>query len=323
MKAVICSKYGSPEVLQLMEVEKPTPKDNEVLIKVHATSVTVADCRVRGFNVPLSFWLPARIALGFWKPKKDVLGEELAGSIESVGKNVTLFKKGDKVFAFPGHSSFGCYAEYKCMYENAVIVIKPDSICYEEAAAISFGGGTALHFMRKADIKKGQKVLIYGASGSVGTYAVQLAKYFGAEVTGVCSTTNLKLVKSLGADNVIDYTKQDFTKNGEKYDVIFDAVGKSTYTGCIRALKKEGVYLHAVATPALSMRMRWTSMTTNKKMIGGTLIPKAEDMIFLGELVEKGKISPVIDRMYPLQQIVEAHRYVDRGHKKGNVVITI
>ena len=323
MKAVICSKYGSPEVLQLKEVEKPTPKDNEVLIKIHATSVTIADCRVRGFKVPLSFWLPARIALGFWKPKKDILGEELAGRIESVGKNVTLFKKGDKVFAFPGHSSFGCYAEYKCMPEDAVIVTKPGSICYEEATAIPFGGGTALHFMREANIQCGQKVLIYGASGSVGTYAVQLAKYFGAEVTGVCSTTNLELVKSIGAKYIIDYTKEDFNKNGEKYDVIFDAVGKGPYLRCLSSLKKEGVYLQAVATPALSMLMRLTSMINRKKLIGGTLIPKAADLVFLGELVEKGKISPVIDRMYHLQQIVEAHRYVDKGHKKGNVVITL
>ena len=323
MKAVKCSKYGPPEVLQFVEIEKPTPKDNEVLIKVHATSVTVADCRVRGFKVPLSFWLPARIALGFWKPKKNILGEELAGKIESVGKNVTLFKKGDKVFAFPGHNSFGCYAEYKCMPENAVIAIKPVTICYEEATAIPFGGGTALHFMREANIQSGQKVLIYGASGSVGTYAVQLAKYFGAEVAGVCSTTNLELVKSIGAKYVIDYTVEDFNKEGEKYDVIFDAVGKSPFFASIRSLKKEGIYLQAVATPALSILMRLTSITTSKKLIGGTLIPRAEDLIFLGELVEKGKISPVIDRAYPLREIVEAHQYVDKGHKKGNVVITL
>jgi NADPH:quinone reductase-like Zn-dependent oxidoreductase len=323
MKAIICTKYGPPEVLQLKEVEKPIPTDNEVLIKILATTVTIADSRVRGFNVPLSFWLPARIALGWRKPNKDILGVELAGKIESIGKDVKQFKKGDTVFAFPGHNSFGCYAEYKCMAEDGVIAIKPDNVTFEEAAAISFGGGTALHFMREAKIQKGQKVLIYGASGSVGTYAVQIAKYFGAEVTGVCSTTNLKLVKSLGADMVIDYTKENFTKNSETYDVIFDAVGKSPFSGCIKALKKEGVYLHAVATPALSLRMRWTSMITNKKIIGGTLNPKAEDLIFLKELVEMGKIKPVIDRTYPFQEIAEAHRYVDQGHKKGNVVITL
>jgi NADPH:quinone reductase-like Zn-dependent oxidoreductase len=323
MKAIVCTKYGPPEVLQLKEVEKPIPKDNEVLIKIQATSVTIADCRVRGFDVPLSFRLPARIALGWRKPKKDILGVELAGEIESVGKNVTLFKKGDNVFAFTGHSIFGAYAEYKCMPEDGIITTKPSTISLEEAVAIPFGGITALHFMRKATVQKGQKVLIYGASGSVGTYAVQLARYFGAEVTGVCSTTNVELVKSFGADKVIDYTKEDFTKNGEKYDVIFDVVGKSPYSGCIRSLTMEGIYLHAVATPALSLRMRWTSMTTKKKMIGGTLIPKTDDLIYLKQLIEEGKIKPVIDRIYPLEEIVEAHRYVDKGHKKGNVVITV
>ena len=323
MKAVICTKYGPPEVLQFRDVKKPTPKGNEVLIKIYATSVTIADSRVRGFKVPISFWIPARIALGIRKPKKDILGVELAGRIESVGKNVTLFKKGDNVFAFPGHNSFGGYAQYKCYPEDGVIAIKPYTITFEEAAVLAFGGGTALYFMREATIQPGQKVLIYGASGSVGTYAVQIARCFGAEVTGVCSTSNVKLVKSLGADKVIDYTKEDFTKNGECYDVIFDAVGKSSYSGCIRSLKQEGIYLHAVATPALSMRMRWTSLTTKKKLIGGTLNPTAEDLVFLKGLVETGKIRPVIDRVYPLEQIVEAHQYVDLGHKKGNVVITI
>lgn len=209
------------------------------------------------------------------------------------------------------------------MPDDGIITTIPDTISFEEAVAIPFGGGTALHFMREANIQKGQKVLIYGASGSVGTYAVQLAKYFGAEVTGVCSTTNVELVKSLGADHVIDYTREDFTKNGEMYDVIFDAVGKSPYSGSIRSLKQEGIYLHALATPALIMRMRWTSMTTKKKLIGGTLNPKVEDLIFLKGLVKSGKIRPVIDRIYPFQEIIEAHRYVDRGHKKGNVVITI
>jgi len=323
MKAIVCTKYGPPEVLQIKEVDKPTPGDNEVLIKIYATSVTIADSRVRGFKVPLSFWIPARVALGLRKPKKDILGVELSGEIESVGKDVKLFKKGDNVFAFPGHDSFGCYAEYKCLPEDGVIAIKPDNVTFEEAAVISFGGGTALHFIREASIQRGQKVLVYGASGSVGTYAVQLAGYFGALVTGVCSTSNVELVKSLGVDKVIDYTKEDFTKNGERYDVIFDAVGKSPYSGCIRSLKKEGTYLHAVVTPALSIRMRWTSMTTKKKLIGGSLNPKAEDLIFLKGIVEAGKIKPVIDRVYPLEQIVEAHRYVDKGHKKGNVVITI
>ena len=322
MKAIICTKYGPPEVLQLKEVSQPTLGDNDVLIKVHATTVTSGDSRMRSFKVPLSFWLPARMALGLTRPKKAILGSELAGEIEATGRDVKAFRKGNQVFAYPGHNG-GAYAEYICMPEHGCLAIKPSNMTFEEAAAIPFGGNTALHFLRKANIQSGQKVLIYGASGSVGTFAVQLAKYFGAEVTGVCGTTSLELVRSLGAQKVIDYTKEDFTKNGETYHAIFDTVGKSSFSACMRSLKKEGIYLHAVATPAVMLRMRWASMMSSKKLMGGTAIPQTENLIFLKELVEAGKIKPVIDRSYPLEQFAEAHRYVDKGHKKGNVVITV
>jgi len=322
MKAIVCTKYGSPEVLQLKEVPKPTPKDNEVLIKIHATTVTVGDSRVRAFRVPFSFWLPARLAIGITKPRKPILGGELAGEIESVGKAVTRFKQGDRVFAFVGHY-FGAHAEYRCMPENGCIALIPEKVSYEEAAPITFGGITALFFLRQGNIKKGDKVLIYGASGCVGTYAVQLAKYFGAEVTGVCSTGNLEMVKSIGADKVIDYTTTDFTQNAESYDVIFDTVGKASISGCIKSLKQTGIFMHAVTTPATTIRIRIGLLGSKKKLIGGTFKANPEQINYLRGLLEQGKIKAVIDRKYPLEQIVEAHRYVDRGHKKGNVVITV
>jgi NADPH:quinone reductase-like Zn-dependent oxidoreductase len=322
VKAIVVTKYGPPEVLQFKEVEKPTPKDHEILVKVYATTVTAGDSRVRSFTVPLSYWLPARIALGLRKPKKAILGMVLAGEVETVGKEVKQFKKGDQIYAYD-IMRFSTYAEYACLPENSSVAFKPSTVTYEEAAAIPFGGITALHFLKKGKIRSGQKVLIYGASGSVGTFAVQLAKYFGAEVTGVCSTTNVELVKSLGADHVIDYTKEDFTTSGETYDIIFDTVGKSSLSGCLRSLKKEGSYLQAVAGPARMIQTQWASMRSGKTPIAGTAVPKTEDLMYLNELVEAGKIKPVIDRCYPLEQMVEAHRYVDQGHKKGNVVITV
>lgn len=319
MKAIVYEKYGPPEVLQIKEVEKPTPKDNEVLIKVYATTVSTADCRMRKADPFL-----VRFYSGLTRPKKvTVLGTELSGEIESIGKDVKLFKKGDQVFAATWVLKFGAYVEYKCLAEDAMVAIKPNNISYEESSAITFGGFTALHFLKKANIQKGQKVLIYGASGCVGTYAVQLAKYFGAEVTGVCSSKNVELIKSIGADKVIDYTKEDFAKNNEMYDVIFDTVGKSLFSGCMNALKKEGTYLQAVAMPGLLIRMRWVSITSSKKLIGGTAAPKTENIMFLKKLVEKGKLKSVIDKTYLFKQIVEAHKYVDKGHKKGNVVITL
>ena len=323
MKAIVCTKYGPPDVLQLKEVEKPTPRNNEVLIRIFATTVSSGDVRLRSCTVPPSLWLPMRIMLGFRKPRKKILGFALAGEIESVGKDVKLFKEGDHVFGNTGFG-WGAHAEYKCLPEEGALAIKPANMSYEDAAAIPFGGPTALYFLRKGNIQSGQKVLIYGASGAIGTAAVQLAKYFEAEVTGVCSNMNLELVTSLGADKVIDYTKDDFTKSGETYDVVFDTLGKSSFSGCVRSLKKKGFYLRAVHM-GLSPVVRglWTSITSSKKVIGGIASEKTEDLIFLKELIEAGKLKSVIDRRYPLEQIAEAHSYVEKGHKKGNVVITL
>ena len=322
MKAIIQTKYGPPEVLQLKEIDKPTPKDNEVLIKVHAFTVTKYDYWVRSSTAPTGFGLLMRLASGIRKPKNPILGTELSGEIEAVGKDVKLFKEGDQVFVDTGMSA-SAYVEYICLPEDGAVAIKPANMTYEEAAAIPYGGLTALFFLRRADIQTGQKVLIYGASGGVGNYAVQLAKYFGAEVTGVCSTTKLEMVKSLGADKVIDYKIEDFTKSGETYDVIFDTVGKSSVSGCRRSLKKNGFYLLTTFGLPKLVQILWLKMTSNKNVFMGTLKEKAEDLIFLKDLIEAGKLRTVIDRTYPLEQTADAHRYAEKGHAKGKVVITV
>ncbi|MEA5447816.1 NAD(P)-dependent alcohol dehydrogenase [Leptolyngbya sp. CCNP1308] len=320
MKAIACTEYGSPEVLQLKEVEKPTPKENEVLIKVYATTVTSADIRIRRAD-PFG----VRLFYGFRKPNKNtILGGELAGEIEAVGKNVKQFDIGDQVFAGAG-TSLGANAEYICLPETGAIVLKPSNMTYEEAAAVPFGGTTALIFLKnKGKIQKGQSVLIYGASGSLGTAAVQLAKAFGADVTGVCSTAKLELVKSLGADEVIDYTREDFTKSNKTYDIIFDTTGKSSFSGCLKSLNQNGIYLRAVHIDLLSiLRGLWVSTTTSQKVIGGVAIERKEDLLFLKELIETGKFKTVVDRCYSLEQTADAHSYVEQGLKKGNVVITV
>lgn len=321
MKAIVYKKYGPPEVLQLQNVEKPVPKENEILVKVKATTVTVADIRSRSFSVPRMFWLPARFTLGLTKPKNEILGMELAGEVESVGKAVKRFNVGDQVFA-ASLIGFGAYAEYKCLPEDGAITHKPVNISYEEAAAIPIGARTALFFLRKANVQRGQKVLVYGASGSVGSYAVQLAKYFGANVTGVCSAANLDLVKSLGADKVIDYSVEDFSSMGESYDVVFEAVNKSSFSACMKSLKKNGIYIN-VTEPLPSVKMLWTKWRSGKKLIFSRNSPESPEALnFLKVLIENGKLKVVIDRTYPLEEMIEAHRYVGKGHKKGNVVIT-
>jgi NADPH:quinone reductase-like Zn-dependent oxidoreductase len=322
VKAIVCQRYGPPDVLQLKEVERPVPKDDEVLVRVHAATVTAGDCEIRRFKMPIWLWVPARIGFGFRGPRKKILGQELAGEIESVGKDAKLFKKGDQIFALTG-LRLGAYAEYDCLPEKGLMATKPANMTYEEAAAVPLGGLHASHFLRKANVRSGQRVLINGAGGSIGTFAVQLAKSFGAEVTAVDSTRKLDMLRSIGADHVIDYTQEDFTKGGKTYDVIFDVVGKSSFSGCIRSLREGGFYL--LGNPGLSQQVRGllSSRKKGKKVIGGTMSYKAEDLDFLRGLIEAGKMRSVIDRRYPLEQIAEAHRYVDTGQKAGNVVITV
>lgn len=322
MKAILCTKYRPPSVLKLEEVEKPIPKDNEVLVRIHAATVTAGDCEIRRFKMPSWLWIPARIGFGFTGPRKKILGQELAGEIEEIGKDVKRFSKGAQVFAYTGFN-LGAYAEYACVSEEGVLAEKPVNMGYEEAATVPMGGIIALHYLKKVNIQSGDKVLINGASGSIGTIAVQFVKYLGAEVTGVCSTANLDMVRSIGADHVIDYTKEDFTRRGETYHVIFDVVGKSSFSNSLKSLKREGSYLLGNPEILQMIRGRWAGVTSNKRVISGTESPKNEDLIFLKGLIESGGIAAVIDRSYPLEQTAEAHKYVEKGHKKGNVVINV
>ena len=331
MKAIVYTKYGSPDVLQLKEIEKPAPKDNEIRIRIYATSVNIGDIWARNFKeitpskftMPLPLWLPSRMYFGFTKPRINILGNEFAGEIEAVGKDVKRFEKGDQVFGYRGQS-MGANAEYLCMPEEGMVAIKPANMSYEEAAAVPYGALTALSLLRKVNIQPGQKVLVNGASGGIGSAAVQLARFhFGAEVTGVCGTPRLELVKSLGADKVIDYTKEDFTQNGKTYDLIFDILGKSSFSRCKSSLKQNGRYLFASFKMKQIFQMLWTSMIGSKKVICALSSEKVEDLLFIKDLIEAGKIKAVIDRRFPLEQAAEAHRYVETGHKKGSVVITL
>lgn len=322
MRAVVCTGYGGPEVLKVTQLPIPQPRPGEIRIHIKATTVTVADCRIRSFTVPPSFWIPARLMLGITKPKNPVLGVELSGVVDSLGKGVTNFRLGDSVYATT-LLSMGGYAEYICLPSSAAIALKPESLSYLEAAAVPTGAGTVLHFLRKASLGKGQHILIYGASGSVGTYAIQLAKYFGAEVTGVCSARNNELVKSLGADHVLDYQHPDFENQLTKYDVVLVAVDKIPFKLCLRAMKEKGVYIN-VSLPLRTPRMIWAAWTTGKRILGGERPnDTAADLEFLNTLIAAGKLKVVVDRTYTLEQIPEAHHYVDQGHKKGNVCITV
>lgn len=330
MKAIVFTEYGTPDVLQLKEIKKPAPRDDEILIRLHAVSINVGDLWARNFkaitpakfSMPLPLWLPSRMYFGWTKPKINILGSEFAGKIEATGKDVTRFKKGDPVFGYRAQR-MGANAEYLCVPENGMVEIKPSNMSYEEAATIPYGALTALSLLRKANLQPGQKVLVNGASGGIGSAAVQLAKHFGAEVTGVCGTPRMEFVKSLGADKVIDYTKEDFPKNGETYDLIFDILGKSSFSKCRNSLKPNGIYLLASFKMKQLFQMLQTSITGGRKVICALSSENLEDLAFIKELVEAGKIKSIIDQSYPLERTAEAHRYVEAGHKKGSVIITM
>jgi NADPH:quinone reductase-like Zn-dependent oxidoreductase len=322
MKAIVWPKYGSPDVLELQDVETPVPKKNEVLIRIAAATVFAGDCEVRRFDFPVAFWLPLRIMFGLIKPRIEILGQELSGEIEAVGEAVTEFKKGDQVFA-PTDAHFGAYAEYKCLPSTHPMAIRPSNMTFEEAATVPTGGLNALHFLRKGAVASGQKVLINGAAGSIGTFAVQIAKIFGAEVTAVDSASKLDMLRSIGADHVIDYMQEDYTRNGEIYDVIIDVVGKSPFSRSVKSLPRNGRYI--LGNPSLPgiLKGLWTSMVSSKKVIAALTPYRTEDLIFLKDLIEAGKIKTVIDKSYPLEQVADAHRYVESGQKAGHVVINV
>jgi NADPH:quinone reductase-like Zn-dependent oxidoreductase len=328
MKAIVWTKYGSPDGLQLKNVPKPIPKNDEILVKVHATTVTAGDRELRRLKLPMMLSFPMRLYVGLIKPKRiTILGQELAGEVEAVGKNVSSYKKGDQIFGTTGFG-FGAYAEYICLHANpnemqGAFANKPANISYAEAAAVPTAGFEALHFLRKANVTCGQKILIFGAGGSIGTLSVQLAKYYGAEVTGVDSVGKLDMLKSINADHVIDYAKEDFTKNGVTYDAIIDVVGKKSFSRRLKSLKPNGHYFLANVGLSHVIIGKWISLTSRKKVDLGSASQKKEDLLFLKELIESGQIKSIIDRCYSLEQVAEAHRYVESGSKKGNVSITV
>jgi NADPH:quinone reductase-like Zn-dependent oxidoreductase len=330
MKAIVYTEYGSPDVLHLKEIEKPAPKDNELLIKIYATTVCYGELAARNFknippsefNMPSALFFLARFEFGYDKPKKYILGTEFAGEIEAVGNAVTLFKKGDQVFGYRG-ATFGANAEYMCMPQNGLVALKPSNVSYGQAATVPGGALTALTLLRHVNIQPGQKVLVNGASGLIGSHALQLARHFGADVTGVCGTRRMEFVKALGASKVIDYTKEDFTRNGETYDLIFDILGRSSFSRCKNSLTPNGRYLLASFKTKQLFEMLWTSMIGSQKVICALSNEKPEDLVFIKGLVESGAIKPIVDKYFPLEQVAEAHRYVESGNKKGHIVITV